>query len=72
MPSPEFLQQLTDEIALAVDNTLHEEGLRREHGGLRMLLEINNALVANFEPPALFEEIAGRLRTVVELTSRLF
>ena len=70
---PEFLQRLTDELALAVDNTLHEESLRQEHDRLGMLLEINNALVANLEPPALFDDIATCLRRVVthDLTALL-
>ena len=68
----EFLQQLTNEVALAVDNTLHqqaaehaEEELRHERDRLEVLLEINNALVSNLDPPALFGEIATRLRRVV-------
>jgi formate hydrogenlyase transcriptional activator len=67
-----FMQQLANEVALAVDNTpLHqaaeqaEHELRRERDRLRVLLEINNALVANLEPPALFAEITTSLRRVV-------
>ena len=69
---PEFLQQLTDEVALAVDNALHQESaeeaerrLRQEHDRLGMLLEINNALVSNLDPTALFDDIAACLRRVV-------
>jgi len=68
----EFLQQLTNEVALAVDNTLHQQAaeqaegkLRHERDRLEVLLEINNALVSNLDPPALFGEIATRLRRVV-------
>jgi len=68
----EFLQQLTNQVALAVDNTLHKERaekaerqLRRERDRLHALLEINNALVSNLDAAALFEEIARRLRSVV-------
>jgi len=77
---PEFLQRLTDEVALSVDNALHhqsmkeaERRLREEHERLAMLLEINNALVSNFEPPALFDDIAACLRRVVahDLTALL-
>ena len=76
---PEFLQQLTDEVALAVDNALHQEReeaerrLRQEHDRLGMLLEINNALVSNLDPPALFDDIAACLRRVVahDLTALL-
>jgi len=77
---PEFLQQLTDEVALSVDNALHhqsaeeaERRLRQEHERLGMLLEINNALVSNLDPPALFDDIAACLRRVVahDLTALL-
>jgi formate hydrogenlyase transcriptional activator len=77
---PGFLQELTDEVALSVDNALHhqsaeeaERRLRQEHERLGMLLEINNALVSNLEPPALFDDIAACLRRVVahDLTALL-
>jgi hypothetical protein len=44
---PEFLQQLTDEVALAVDNVLHQESAEQERDRLGMLLEINNTLVSH-------------------------
>jgi len=77
---PEFLQQLTDEVALAVDNALHEDSaaeaerrLKEERDRLGMLLEINNALVSNLDPTALFQDIAACLRRVVphDLTALL-
>jgi GAF domain-containing protein len=65
----EFLQELTDEVALAVDNALHQDSaeeaercLRQERDRLGMLLEINNALVSNFDPTALVDDIAACLR----------
>jgi len=60
-----FLQQLTDQVALAVDNTLHHEELGRERDRLQLLLEVNNALVSNLEPRTLFSAIASCLRRVV-------
>ena len=77
---PAFLQQLTDEVALAVDNALHhqsaeeaERHLRQEHERLGMLLDVNNTLVSNLDPPALFGDIAACLRRVVthDLTALL-
>ena len=62
---PEVLQQLTDEVALAVDNALHQERAKQEHDRLGMLLEINNALVSNLDPQALFGDIASCLCRVV-------
>src|SRR5881398_3669422 len=68
----ERLQQVTGQVALAVDNTLHHEAaqhaqqeLARERDRLRLLLEVNNALVSNLEPRALFSAIATCLRRVV-------
>jgi len=67
-----FLRELTSHIALAVDNTLHHEDmeraqreLERERDRLRLLLEVNNALVASLDPRALFSAISAHLRRVV-------
>src|SRR5438309_5005479 len=68
----EVLKELTSQVALAVDNTLHHEAaqqaqqqLASERDRLRLLLEVNNALVSNLEPRALFSAIATCLRRVV-------
>jgi formate hydrogenlyase transcriptional activator len=68
----EFLQQLTIQVALAVDNALHHEAakyaqdeLARERDRLRLLLEVNNALVSNLEPRVLFSAISTCVRRVV-------
>src|SRR5438876_11132016 len=68
----ELLQQLTSQVALAVDNVLQHETaqraqqeLARERDRLQLLLEVNNALVSNLEPRALFRAIATCLRRVV-------
>ena len=61
----DFLQQLTSQIALAVDNTLHHEQLASERDRLQLLLEDNNALVSNLDRRTLFGEIASCLRRVV-------
>ena len=68
----DFLQQLTSQIALAVDNTLHHEAADRaqqqlasERDRLQLLLEVNNALVSNLDRRTLFGEIASCLRRVV-------
>ncbi len=68
----EFLRELTGQVALAVDNALHHEAaehaqheLARERDRLQLLLEVNNALVSNLEPRALFGSIATCLRRVV-------
>src|SRR5437763_11942865 len=68
----ERLQQVTGQVALAVDNTLHHEAaqdaqqeLARERDRLQLLLEVNNALVSNLEPRALFSAIAKCARRLV-------
>jgi formate hydrogenlyase transcriptional activator len=68
----EVLQELTNQVALAVDNTLHHEAALRaqqqlacERDHLQLLLEVNNALVSNLEPRALFSAISSCLRRVV-------
>jgi formate hydrogenlyase transcriptional activator len=68
----EFLQRLTGQVALAVDNVLHHEAaqdaqrdLARESDRLRLLLEVNNALVSNLEPRALFSAISTCLQRVI-------
>jgi formate hydrogenlyase transcriptional activator len=67
-----FLEQLTSQVALAVDNTLHHEAaeqaqqaLARERDHLRLLLEANNTLVSNLELRPLFSAIIGTLRKLV-------
>jgi len=68
----EVLQELTNQVALAVDNTLHHEAAQHaqqqlawKRNRLELLLEVNNALVSNLEPRALFSAIATCLRRVV-------
>jgi formate hydrogenlyase transcriptional activator len=73
-----FLERLTSQVALAVDNTLHHEAaeraqqeLARERDRLRLLLEVNNTLVSNLELRPLFSAIIGTLRKLIphELTT---
>lgn len=67
----EFLQQVARQVSVAVDNVLNYENaqsyqqqLARERDRLRLLLEVNNALVSNLDPRALFSAIAACLRRV--------
>src|SRR5205809_7433558 len=67
-----FLQELSRQVALAVDNTLHHEAAQRaqeelahERDRLRLLLEVNNALVSNREHRTLFSALATCVRRVV-------
>ncbi len=65
----EFMGQVARQVAVAVDNALnseaavaYEQELARERDRLRILLEINNAVVTCLETSQLFGAIAGSLR----------
>src|SRR5436309_2830108 len=68
----EILQELTNQVALAVDNTLHHEAAQQaqqqlawKRDRLQLLLDVNNALVSNLDRRALFSAISACLRRVV-------
>ena len=68
----EFLRQVAAQVAVAVDNALnfqdaqvYQEQLSRERDRLRLLLEVNNALVSNLDLHQLLKEIAACLRRVI-------
>ncbi|MEP7340403.1 MAG: sigma 54-interacting transcriptional regulator [Acidobacteriota bacterium] len=67
-----FLQQVTNLVALAVDNTLNfqraydaQQRLAHERDRLQLLLEINNAVVSALDLRQLMETISPCLRRVV-------
>jgi len=68
----EFMQQVARQVAVAVDNALNFEAVRdyqqqlaRERDRLRVLLEVNNALVSTLDLRELFHVIASSLRRVL-------
>ena len=68
----EILHELTSQVALAVDNTLHHEAAEQaqrqlawKRDRLQLLLDVNNALVSNLDRRALFSAISACLRRVV-------
>jgi formate hydrogenlyase transcriptional activator len=68
----EFMEQVARQVAVAVDNTLNSERadayqqqLARERDRLRLLLEVNNAVVSTLDLRQLFQEIASGLRRVM-------
>jgi formate hydrogenlyase transcriptional activator len=68
----EFLRQVAAQVAVAVDNALnfqdaqvYQEQLSRERDRLRLLLEVNNALVSNLDLRELLKEISACLRRVI-------
>lgn len=73
-----FMTQVARQVAVAVENALNyeaaarfQEELARERDRLRLLLSVNNAVVAHLDTESLFQAISGSLRRTlkVELAS---
>ncbi len=67
-----FLQQVARQVAVAVDNALHaqsvqayQQQLARERDRLRVLLEVNNAIVSTLDLGELFTGISSSLCRVM-------
>jgi formate hydrogenlyase transcriptional activator len=67
-----LLQQVARQVAVAVDNTLNFESaqayqrqLARERDRLRVLLEVNNAVVSKLDLHVLFNAISASLRRMI-------
>jgi formate hydrogenlyase transcriptional activator len=68
----EFLRQVATQVAVAVDNALnfqnaqvYQQELARERDRLRLLLEVNNALVSTLDLRQLLSSISAGLRRVM-------
>ncbi|MCI0639887.1 MAG: sigma 54-interacting transcriptional regulator [Gemmataceae bacterium] len=68
-----FMQQVAKQVAVAVDNVLHDETaqaaqrqLTRERDRVRLLLEVNNAVVSHLNLDDLFPAVSVCLRKVVQ------
>jgi formate hydrogenlyase transcriptional activator len=69
----EFLRQVATPVAVAVDNVLHEESARaaqrqlaHERDRLRLLLEVNNAVVSHLGLDTVFAAISASLQKVIQ------
>jgi formate hydrogenlyase transcriptional activator len=67
-----FLQQVANQVAVAVDNVLHHESaqsaqclLTRERDRLQLLLEVNNAVVSHLDLDEVFKAVSACLRRVI-------
>jgi formate hydrogenlyase transcriptional activator len=67
-----FMQQVAAQVAVAVDNVLHEESaqaaqkeLTRDRDRLRLLLEVNNAVVSHLDLDQVFTAVSACLRRVI-------
>ncbi|MCI0684907.1 MAG: sigma 54-interacting transcriptional regulator [Gemmataceae bacterium] len=68
-----FMQQVAKQVAVAVDNVLHDEiaraaqrQLTRERDRVRLLLEVNNAVVSHLGLDDLFVAVSACLRRVIQ------
>jgi formate hydrogenlyase transcriptional activator len=67
-----FMQQVANQVAVAVDNVLHDESVRsaqqlltRERDRLQLLLEVNNAVVSRLDLDEVFTSVSQCLRRVI-------
>ena len=67
-----FMQQVTRQVAVAVDNALnferaqaYQRQLAQERDRLRVLLEVNNAIISKLDLRALLNAISASLRRVI-------
>jgi formate hydrogenlyase transcriptional activator len=68
-----FMQQVAKQVAVAVDNVLHDESaqaaqrqLTQQRDRVRLLLEVNNAVVSHLSLDDLFPAVSACLRKVIE------
>jgi formate hydrogenlyase transcriptional activator len=68
-----FMQEVAKQVAVAVDNVLHEESARsmqrelaRERDRFRLLLEVNNAVVSHLNMDAVFTSVSASLQKVIQ------
>jgi formate hydrogenlyase transcriptional activator len=68
----EFMEHVAKQVAVAVDNVLHDQSaqaaqraLGRERDRLRLLLEVNNAIVGHLDMDEMFAAIGASLARVI-------
>jgi formate hydrogenlyase transcriptional activator len=67
-----FMQQVANQVAVAVDNVLHDESVRlaqqaltRERDRLQLLLDLNNAVVSRLDLDQVFTSVSGCLQRLI-------
>ena len=60
-----FLSLVADQVALAIDDALNLKELQEEKDRLRLLLDLNNAVVSNLELRELLGAVSGSVRRVM-------
>ena len=68
-----FMQEVAKQVAVAVDNVLHDEtarsmqlALARERDRFRLLLEVNNAVVSHLNMDDVFASVSASLQKVIQ------
>ncbi len=68
-----FMQEVAKQVAVAVDNVLHQESARsahlelaRERDRFRLLLEVNNAVVSHLNMDDVFASVSASLQKVIQ------
>jgi formate hydrogenlyase transcriptional activator len=68
-----FMQDVAKQIAVAVDNVLHDESARlaqqqlaHERDRFQLLLEVNNAVVSHLDMDAVFASVSASLQRVIQ------
>lgn len=60
-----FLCQVARQVAVAVDNVFNYQDLARERDRLRLLLDVNNAVVSHLDPRDVLKAMSDSLRKVI-------
>ena len=61
----ELLEQISTQVAIAVENALNFERAERERKRSQLLLEINNAVISHLDLEQLVTTISGTLRDII-------
>ncbi|MDP1768251.1 MAG: sigma 54-interacting transcriptional regulator [Nitrospirota bacterium] len=61
----EFLRQVGNQVAVAVDNVIHHQALTRDRDRLRLLLEVSESIASHHVLEELFQDLAQRLPHIV-------
>jgi formate hydrogenlyase transcriptional activator len=61
----DLLQRVTNQVALAVENALNHESFTSERDRLKLLLDVNAAVVSHLDLKSLLEAIAGCLKRLL-------
>lgn len=64
----EFLQQVSNQVGVAVDNVLHHQELAHDRERLRLLLEVTESIASHRNLAELFHALAQRLPRTVQFS----